>query len=280
MTEMIDAGTNPDQANAMLAGALQETPSSVPASKRPTITPPPDRTVHLMAGIVNQLEGTTQTVAVVRELTGADEEALTSPSLARNPAKYIALVAVRGTESIGGEKATAEIVGDLLVGDRELLLLGIRKATYGNEMELITRCPHCDDRDEDYVFDLSTVDIKPLESLEDAIYGFDVELPSGGTARVSLARASDQDAVLGAGETKGMGELNTLMLSRCVTQLNEVPVMGPGVLKNLGIRDRQAILKAINEKTPGPRLGEAKRTCRACEQEFDLNLGLLDLFRA
>lgn len=278
MTEMIDAGTNPDQANSMLAGALDSN-TSAPALERPTITPPPDRTVRLMAGVVNQLDGTSETEAVVRELTGADEEALTSPSLARNPAKYLSLLAVRGTESIGEHKATADLVGGLLVGDRELLLIGIRKATYGSELELITNCPHCEDRDEDYTFDLDLIDVQPLENLQEAVYGFDVETPSGRTVHVNLARAADQDAVMGASD-KGLGELNTLMLSRCVTQIDGLPAMGPGALKAMSIRDRQSLLKAINEHTPGPRLGEAKRTCRACEQEFDLNLGLLDLFRA
>lgn len=279
MTEMIDAGTNTDQANAMIAGALQETPSSAPAVERPTITPPPDRTVKLMAGVMDQLDGTTETDAVVRELTGADEEALTSPTLARNPAKYLAMLAVRGTESIGRHKATDDVVANLLVGDRELLLLGIRKATYGDELELITRCPHCDTEDKDFTYDLRSIETKPLENLEEAIYGFDVETPSGITAHVNLARAADLDAVMNATD-KNLGELNTLMLSRCVTQLNGLPVMGPGALKALGIRDRQELLKSINDRTPGPRLGEAKRTCGACEQEFDLGIGLLDLFRA
>ena len=280
MTTAVDAGINPDAANQMIAGALADTSApAAPAIPAPKILPPPEKSVELIGGVVNQLEGTSETLAVVRELTGSDEEALTSPSLARSVPKYLGALVARGTETIGGKKPTQDQLDNLLIGDRELLLLAIRKATYGIELELLTRCPHCDVKDEDYVLDLDDIPVKAAGSRDEVLYGFEVNLPSGMTALVGLPTAGDQDAIMSAGD-KTEGELNTLMLSRAIRQLDGQPLYSPGQVKAMTIRDRRAILKEFNKRTPGPQIGEVKRTCGACEKEFDLNLGLLDLFRA
>lgn len=278
MTQMIDAGQNPALANDIIASAVADDKPVAAEVKVPPIEQQPDCNVTLFAGRVNQIDGTTTTDAVVRELTGVDEEILTSPTVSRNPAKFLQAVTGRGTVSIGGEKPKAADFDALLIGDREMLLLAIRKATYGDEVDLVTVCPHCEDRDEDFHYDLNGVPVRHLERVEDAIYGFTVELPSGKTAKVSLPRAGDQDALLTA-TGKNLAELDTLMLSRVVQQLDGDLVIGDAKLRNLSVKDRRALLKAVNERTPGPRLGEAKRICRACEQEFDLGIGLLDIFR-
>lgn len=279
MTQMIDAGQHPDLANSLIASAVADNPAAAEVPATPTIERQPDCNVELLAGLLNQIEGTSKTDAVVRELTGVDEELLSSPTVARSTAKFIQAVTGRGTESIGGEKPKGTDYDTLLIGDRELLLIAIRKVTYGAEVELQTVCPHCADKDEDFVFDLNDVEVRPMERLEDALYGFTVELPSGKTAKLSLPRCADQDALL-TSTGKNLAELDTLMLSRIVQQLNGELVIGDAKLRNLSVKDRRALLKAVNERTPGPRLGEAKRTCRACEQEFELGLGLLDIFRA
>lgn len=279
MTEqVIDAGTNADLVNRMVSEAVADSPQPAAASEPVVIRTPPDTEVELLVGLVNQLEGTTDKTAVVRELNGSDEEALSAPALVRSVPKYLNAIAVRGTETVGGQKASDNLIGGLLIGDREVLLLGIRRATYGDDLELITQCPNCKTVDEDFVYPLSSVPVRRLENEEDALYGFTLELPSGKKAHVNLPRAADQDALLLATD-KNPGELNTMMLARCVQRLDEMPVMGEGQVKALSIRDREFIMKEINDRTPGPRLGEAKRTCGACEQEFELGIGLLDIFR-
>ena len=278
MTQMIDAGQNPELANSLIASAVAETPAAAEVVV-PPIDRQPDCNVTLLAGLINQLEGTTTTDAVVRELTGADEEVISSPTVARSTAKFLQAVTGRGTVSIGEGKPKGAEFDGLLIGDRDLLLIAIRKVTYGPEVELQTVCPYCGDEDKEFVYDLNDVEVRPLARVEDALYGFTLELPSGRTAKVSLPRAADQDALL-TSTGKNLAELDTLMLSRIVFQLDGDIVIGDAKLRNLSVKDRRALLKEVNERTPGPRLGEAKRTCRACEKEFDLGIGLLDIFRA
>lgn len=276
----VDAGSNPDLANAMLGDAFKEDPSPGVVIQQPKIAPPPELSTTLLVGVVDMLEGVSEKDAVVRELTGADEEALTSPSLAKSVGKYLHAAVVRGTESIGGRKPTEQELAGLLVGDRELLLLAIRKATYGDELPLITTCPHCDTVDENYVFDLNDVPVKGVDNEAEAMFGFDLELSDGRTARVTLMTAAGQDSLLDASANKSRGEVNSLMLGHLVQQIDGMPVMGAGAVKAMKVRDRNAILEAVAKRTPGPQIGEAKRTCGACEKEFGLGLGLLDIFRA
>lgn len=272
----LDARQDSTRANQLVAEAMAPTVASVPAV--PAIDAPPDTSVELMAGLFDPLSGVSKTDAIVRELNGADEEALAAPALLRSPGKYFATLAQRGTVSIGGEPVKKEQLEALLIGDRELLLIAIRKATYGPELELETKCPECGAEDKDFKLDLSTVPIRQLEQPEDAIFGIKVELSGGRTAKVGLPTTADQDFVL-AQTGKNVAELNSLMLSRCLKEVDGRPAIGLGVARQLSAGDRRKLLDTITDKTPGPRLGEVKRTCGACEQEFVLGLGLLDIFR-
>lgn len=272
--------TNPyqtDQINQAVAAAMGgNTPDVAAAAVPVAMAGPPDTQVELMVGIAD-LSGIKNT-AEVRELNGADEEALSVPSLTKNASKYLGALVQRGTVSIGGEAVTKDQLGGLLIGDRELLLFGIRKATYGHEVELITRCPNCRARDEDYKLDLNEVPRRELENIEDGIFGIDITLPSGKKANISLPRSADQDAILQA-EGKNDGELNTLMLTRCLKTLGGQQAIGPSFARSLGIKDRNFILKELQDRAPGPRLQDVKRVCGSCEEEFPLNLTLLDIFR-
>lgn len=280
MTQMIDATTDPQLANSLVAGALSNDTDSAPVAPPPQVTPPHDRHVTLLAGIINPIEGSHENEAVVRELTGADEEALTSPTLARSVSKYLQALVARGTETIGGAKVTAAQHEGLLIGDRELLVLAIRRATYGPLLEgVVTTCPFCADRDEDYSVPLDDIEVKQLDNVNEAIFGFTLTLPSGIEALVRFATAGDQDALVESGAKKTEGELNTMMLSRTVQRLNDQSVYSDQQVRGLSMRDRRFLLKEIDDRAPGPKIGEVKRTCRACEQEFGLNLGLLDIFR-
>lgn len=276
LTRTLDARADSATANRLVAEAV-----ATPAASAALPAPPdvPDTSVTLMVGVLDASMQPTRE-AVVRELNGADEEAISAPSLVRNPARYLAAIVQRGTATIGGKQPSGEELGSLLIGDRELLLIGIRRATYGDEVELVTVCPHCEKQDNDYVFDLKDVPRRELEKIEDAVFGIKVELPSGRQATIALPRATDQDAVVAA-EDKNLGELNTMMLARCLKELDGRPVLSAQAeVRKMSIRDRRKLLETLTDTAPGPRLGEAKRVCNACEKEFVLGLGLLDIFRS
>ena len=125
MSELVhvDPMENPEQANAQIAALLNDSPPPQDSAPKPIMEPPPDGRVTL--------PGSGQTVEV-RELTGADEEALAK--VQGTVYRWFALMLNLAVETIDGKSADSEAVGKLLVGDRDYLLLAIRKVTWGPEI--------------------------------------------------------------------------------------------------------------------------------------------------
>lgn len=237
----------------------------------PQIEPPGDDEVRLPGGLVLS-DGSVRKDALVRELTGEDEEALAKA--AGNLLRFTRTL-LSAVVEVGGEPATKEIIRDLLVGDREALILGIRRATFGNEVtfEQFT-CPGCGDQ-LDITVDLSTLDTKELENPEKR--EFEVSLRKG-AAIVRLATGADQEAVMDMGVATGAEE-NTLLLSRCVLSINGKKVNTREQVKQLGLADRKALIAFLAEQQPGPRYDEVKSKHEDCETEFPIYLAVDDLFR-
>ena len=128
MTNTISAAANPALANQMLNKALTETPKE----RTPEIVSPSDTTVELPGGYVNAAGEVIRT-AEVRELTGKDEEII---SKTNNLGKAVLTILQLGTVKIGNEIATDKLLDELLIGDRDAILLGILKATFGNTVKI------------------------------------------------------------------------------------------------------------------------------------------------
>lgn len=240
------------------------------------IDQPPDCSVTLPGGLVT-VTNDVITDAEVRELTGADEEALSKADAMRNPARYVQTILGRAVVRIGDhEPPNKDVLSALLIGDRNMLLLGIRRATYGPTMDLSVDCPACEEG-LDIEVDLHN-DI-PIRTMEDPTQRtFTVELRKGRQARVSLPCGGDQDAVLADGK-RTVSEMNTLMLSRCVQEIDGQPVMGPAAVRNLGLADRRAILDFLADTQPGPRLEEVSEECPSCGRNVPVPIDLFGLFR-
>src|SRR5438045_2092990 len=81
--------------------------------------------------------------AVVRALTGADEVALESLDAPSVAAKVTVLLA-RTVERLGSiQPVDAPVVAELTAGDREALVLHVRRLTHGDRLACVIRCPRC-----------------------------------------------------------------------------------------------------------------------------------------
>jgi hypothetical protein len=264
----IDARINPEAANQAVAEALRPTDT-------PIIDLPPDGSVELPGGYIAP-DGQVFTQAEVRELTGVDEEALARPEVTKHLGRFTQLLLQRGVTRLGPfENPNNSLLGSLLVGDRDMLLIAIRRATYGSNLELSVECPACAEK-LDLQYDLEK-DI-PTKKMEDPLNRvFPYGLKDGRKVTCKLAVGVDQEAILNAG-TKTVPELNTLLLSRCIADEAGVPLGVEGV-RALGIHDRREILKAITEAQPGPQYQSLTVVCPVCAKDFPLSLTLFDLFR-
>ena len=80
------------------------------------------------------------TTVEVRELNGADEEAI---SKASSTGKAFNALLQRGLIKIGSRAAQPDDLDKLLSGDRDAILIGIRRVTFGDTLNFKIQCGNC-----------------------------------------------------------------------------------------------------------------------------------------
>lgn len=265
----ISAVENPDLANH-LAAAVQ-------AEDAPPEMPPPPRPagggVTLPAGLDHPTRGLLRD-AEVRELTGEDEEKLArTKDVAGLKSRLLELGVTRLGDT---EPPSRDMLDALLIGDRDFLILKIRQATYGDEIELSVTCPTCAGSQE-IIYSLE--DDVPIKEL-DGTPEFDVNLRNGRVATVTLPCGADEQDVLRAlGKNATRAEINTLMLGRCLQAIDGEPTVGESTARSLGMADRRALLDAIADRQVGPQFGDVTYSCAECGTESPLVVDILEMFR-
>jgi hypothetical protein len=270
-TQKVTTAQDPTLASKLATEAIQAVNQEVVSvSEESDIQLPPDTTVELPGGLFDPIDGTVKT-AEVRELNGSDEEAIAK---AADMGKGLLMILERATVLIGDKKPSREDLDSLLAGDREMLLLAIRKATFGEVIKLGPgACPHCE---EEQIFEVNlTKDVK-VKALENDERSFAVDCKIG-EVRVNLPDGGTQKEIVNS-NNKTSAELDTLLLKSCIATINGLPVMSANQVRDLSINDRRKILNAISDRNPGPQLSEVKKNCQACGQEVPLPLTLADLF--
>lgn len=244
----------------------------------PVIDDIPDTDVKLPAGIV--VDGKVYQNAEVRELTGEHEEKLAKARLSNNAAKYVNTLLLCGTVSVGGKEATPALLDTLLQGDLDMLMLGIRRATFGDEFEVYeVECPHCQELN-DLELNLKDIPIKELDDPETR--EFLIELRKGRQAKIQFPTGAVQNEIFKNNLT--IPEMNSLTLAECVVSFIEADgseKMSNGLtdVKKLGVADRTKLQEFIYDNQPGPRYDKVTALCSSCEGEVPVPLNVGILFR-
>ena len=251
--------------SALVSEAMKEEPVQVE-----TVVPS-DNEVSLPGGYISP-GGILFKYAEVKELNGADEEAI---SRAGSLGKSLSTILQRGLVSIGGESVDKNALDDMLVADRDAIMLGIRRVTFGKTVEYRAICTCGNDSfvEIDLVDDIPVVGLdNPIEDrtwvVETKLGDVVLALPTGVTQK-RLVEATD----------KTTAELSTVLLTGCVQSIGGSISTGASSILKLGMGDREKLIETIVEKNPGPRLGEVTKTCQACGEDMDTPLSLVALFR-
>ena len=228
--------------------------------------------VELPGGYIT-LDNVLITTAEVRELTGADEEAIAK---AGSTAKSLHVLLERGLVKLGDKEVTRDDIDLLLSGDRDAILLGIRRVTFGEALDLKLRCPSCNVEQQSDVHLLTDVPFKTLKDrVNDRNWVVDTKL---GKVTLRLPTGTVQKKLM-ENTQMSVPEVNTILLAGCITSIDgEMSIGNAGPLA-LGMSDRAKIIDSILERNPGPRLGEVSKVCKACEEKIEIPLSLVDLFR-
>lgn len=157
--------------------------------------------------------GALQRDALLRPLRGEDELFLAEEAEGLTPARRTTLTLARCLERLGDEAPVSdETARALTAGDREAILLHLRRATFGEQVTSVLRCPRteCDER-MDLELRVADLLVPPAESPapvhETAIGGHAVRfrLPNGGDL--------EEAAVLARRDVNAAARL---VLERCV----------------------------------------------------------------
>jgi hypothetical protein len=240
--------------------------------------PTGDDSVSLPAGYVEK-DGHVTHSARVRELNGEDEELLSRALTSENRARYVEVLLEQGVEMIGTHRIKDEpaLLDDLVTGDRDALAIGIRRSTYGDDILATVDC-ECGTTSKIKI-DVKEIEMRPL-AWDAAEVWHEVPLRKGGFALVRLANGADQRECWSLPDTATLPEINSVLLSRCVQEVDGVAVKGSrAVVRKIGIEDRKTILKWMEDNQPGPQYLDMTHTCDVCKREVPLGLTAADLFR-
>jgi len=242
--------------NDLIEKVLSETEQ--PETKEVKLTPPSDTMVDLPAGYITP-DGEVLRSAEVRELTGRDEEAI---GKAGGGAKAFAVILRNGTVRIGNQAASEEILDSLLMGHRDAIILGIYKATFGSEIELLGLCGSCGEFKTvavDLNRDVETkVLIDPIEDRVFTVHGrtkeFLVTLPTGRVQKELVAAVEKTSA-----------EKNTILLQNTILEIDGKPILGKQSVQSLGVMDRNIIANELSKRLPGPQFEDILLPCVDCD---------------
>lgn len=252
--------------------------NSAISEKAPELQAPEGLIIQLQRGVVDPVSGEWQVEAEIREMTGADEEYLASIQSKDGItySEYMSSLLRRTVVRVGTLNVSdnPSVVDTVIIGDRDMLFLGVIKATYGSERLFVSRCPHCSK--------LNDVSIDLNEDFPVATPSIDLRLPltktlrNGATVRLRLPNASDS-AYVGKRATSVAAQ-NTLMLARCsVWDEDNRPADTEEWAKSLGVADRNNLVNALLSVEAGPSMEGVNIQCAHCKEEISIVLDWISL---
>ena len=235
--------------------------------KVPEIKPAPETVVELIRGVYNKDLESWDTTAIVRELNGFDEEALASVDTKKIVyAEYMSILLKRAVVSIGSITVSENpsIIDELIIGDRDLLFLGVIKATYGDDRQYQIFCQSCN-ASNDVIVKISEFDTKKF----DGDIKENIKMVASDGTEYSFRLPNGLDSQVVSKKAKTSAEQNTLMLARCVqTAVNNAEAWAKG----LNLKDRNQFVRTLLETQPGPQVGEVNAQCATCGGDLNIVL--------
>jgi hypothetical protein len=212
-----------------------------------------DSTVFLPGGLILD-EARRIDEVELRPLTGREEEWLASNPSVPN-AVAVSHLLTRCVVRLGGMPPASELIGKLLVGDRQFLILQLRRLTLGGRFDAVMRCPACPGQ-MDVSFETGNI---PIDSRPQSASSYSLELPEEdrGLAReirFRLPNGADQDAIVGIPIENAVEKL----LTRCLLEDGGRP---------LSPAERQAVNDAMENLAPQVDL-QLDLTCPECGNAF------------
>lgn len=237
-----------------------------------THSPYTDNLVELPIGIIEPGVGIVDVVEV-RELNGYDEEVI---SRSKTSGMALQQILERAVVQVGDRNFKKKDLLDMTLPDRLEVLIGIRSATWGEELDWTFKCSSCLTTD---TVEVAMKDI-PRKKLDDKLAdrNFVLELPSGKTALMQWPGGKLHERNL-RGEFKSNAEIVTALIASCVQTIDDIPLLrGEDSAREMALRDRQYISSYVFDNLPGPAVDDTEAECPACGESSVIGLSVGALF--
>ena len=209
----------------------------------------------------------------IRQMTAKDEDVLTSRSLLK---KGVAID--RLLESLIVDKSLD--AGDLLVGDKNAIMIRARISAYGNIYETKTQCPYCNSF-ESHEFDLESIQPREVKDTGSSLTKngtFIVELPvSKAKVEVRFLTGKDEADLMAFAEKKKQYNLVdssiTDQMKSFVVSINGVTNRGElaGFVDNMPAKDSRHLRLAYIDLVPNINLTQNIK-CKSCFTEVEMEV--------
>lgn len=236
---------------------------------------------NLLAGYVDK-DGINHTTFTLREMTGADEEFINRSDIKSNGAKVTTALLSRCVTSIGsltkksvGVKEWENIFKNLYVGDRDVMLLELRRMSIGETIEVTHVCtnPDCKAKLKTIV-DLDELEITGFDGVREIPF----ELPKGYRDRKGvlhktgiMRRPNGLDGELLTPVAKNnLAKAETTLLTR-ICKFDDGAYIDDSVMSGLSIKDRKYLNDVLNDHAFGVAM-TVTVMCDKCGEEFKGNL--------
>ncbi len=228
--------------------------------------------------------GTVVRDVCLKPMTAGVRRSIVTRQNMRNPAQGITVLLGQCVESIGSIPVTPQVLNSMVIGDRDFMLMMLRKISIGDLMPGQMVCPKCQTP---IAFDIPIDDVK-INVLEE---GKDFKV-DGGFPIVELESADlkiktvlrypvGHDQVALADKLKlDPATANYELMSRLIRswEKNGEPVKTPNTLQfidSLSIKEVEWLEEAYKEKQPGP-MWDLHITCGACGDDIPVDVGNMD----
>jgi hypothetical protein len=214
-----------------------------------------------------------ETELPLRPMSGYEEEAVEERLGAPNTAALCNEILARCLVAAGADFAQAlRRVRGLLVAERDIALISLRRRSLGDQVEMEADCPACG-ASNDACFTLDTLPL-PDGDVPEHIH---VTLADGTEVELRLPTAGDQEMLLDAGIDTD-SRRRTWLLAHCITRLgNREGSLDADTVRALAVADRRALEQALEAALPTLDLGMALACCQ-CEHRFSTPFDVSSFF--
>ena len=237
----------------------------------------PTESIEILAGYKDK-EDNVHTTLEIREITGADEEAIAKADIRTNVGKVVTTLLTGCVTRVGSLERDSlspskweAIFREMYLGDRDFILLKISEVTNGPEMSFNSRCPSCR-KELTIEFNIDELVVEPLKGDPESI---PFELPRGffddsgdriKNGIMRLPNGFDQEQ-LDPVARKNPGTANTMLITRCVKELGDIK-LSSATFRALGSKDREYLVKTLAENSFGPKF-TIDAICDSCGNDFE-----------